>query len=223
MLEQRLALPEVWSDPNQVKLIQKQRSRLTEGVDAAVELVRLLEDAETLLELAREGEDLGDDLGLAVDKLARRAEEIELATLLTGEHDASDAIVEIHPGAGGTESQDWAGMLLRMYSRWAERSGWDVEVLDERARHLRQLAGSGRGKRGGNVLKAPMPGLVVRVEVEPGQAVVEGQGVVVLEAMKMENELRASAAATVAAVRVAPGAAVEKGDVLVEYSLAEGA
>ncbi len=100
---------------------------------------------------------------------------------------------------------------------------WDVEVLDERARHIRRLTGSGRGKSGGNVLKAPMPGLVVRVEVEPGQAVVEGQGVVVLEAMKMENELRASAAATVAAVRVAPGAAVEKGDVLVEYSLAEGA
>jgi pyruvate carboxylase subunit B len=100
---------------------------------------------------------------------------------------------------------------------------WDVEVLDERARHIRQLTGSGRGKTSENVLKAPMPGLVVRVEVQPGQAVVEGQGVVVLEAMKMENELRASAAATVAAVRVAPGAAVEKGDVLVEYSLAEGA
>ncbi len=100
---------------------------------------------------------------------------------------------------------------------------WDVEVLDERARHIRQLTGSGRGKSGGDVLKAPMPGLVVRVEVEPGQAVVEGQGIVVLEAMKMENELRASAAATVAAVRVVAGAAVEKGDVLVEYSLAEGA
>lgn len=101
---------------------------------------------------------------------------------------------------------------------------WDVEVLDERARHIRQLTGTGgRGKSAENVLKAPMPGLVVRVEVEPGQAVVEGQGIVVLEAMKMENELRASAAATVAAVRVAPGAAVEKGDVLVEYSLAGGA
>ena len=100
---------------------------------------------------------------------------------------------------------------------------WDVEVLDERARHIRQLTGSGQGKSGGNVLKAPMPGLVVRVEVEPGQKVVEGQGVVVLEAMKMENELRAPAAATVAVVRVVAGAAVEKGDVLVEYSLAEGA
>lgn len=96
---------------------------------------------------------------------------------------------------------------------------WDVEVLDERARHIRRLTGSGQRKSGENVLKAPMPGLVVRVEVEPGQAVVEGQGIVVLEAMKMENELRAAAAATVAAVRVVPGAAVEKGDVLVEYLL----
>lgn len=96
---------------------------------------------------------------------------------------------------------------------------WDVEVLDERARHIRRLTGSGQRKSGENVLKAPMPGLVVRVEVEPGQAVVAGQGIVVLEAMKMENELRAAAAATVAAVRVVPGAAVEKGDVLVEYLL----
>ena len=95
---------------------------------------------------------------------------------------------------------------------------WDVEVLDERARHIRQLTGSGQGKSSETVLKAPMPGLVVRVEVEPGQAVVEGQGILVLEAMKMENELRAPAAGTVAAVLVAPGAAVEKGDVLVEYS-----
>lgn len=100
---------------------------------------------------------------------------------------------------------------------------WDVEVLDERARHIRGLTGSGQRKSGENVLKAPMPGLVVRVEVEPGQAVVAGQGIVVLEAMKMENELRASAAATVAAVRVVPGATVEKGEVLVEYSLGPGA
>jgi len=100
---------------------------------------------------------------------------------------------------------------------------WEVEVLDERTRHIRQLTGSGQGKSSERVLKAPMPGLVVRVEVESGQAVAEGQGVVVLEAMKMENELRASAAGTVAAVRVTPGATVEKGDVLVEYSPGESA
>ena len=82
------------------------------------------------MELAREGEQVGGDLDASVEALSRRTEEVELATLLTGEHDAADAIVEIHPGAGGTESQDWAEMLLRMYSRWAERRGWKVQVLD---------------------------------------------------------------------------------------------
>jgi peptide chain release factor 2 len=73
---------------------------------------------------------VGGDLAQAVARLQERAESIELATLLSGQHDASDALVEIHPGAGGTESQDWAEMLLRMYTRWAETHGFRVEVLD---------------------------------------------------------------------------------------------
>ncbi len=95
-----------------------------------IELTTLLEEAETLLALAREGESVGADLDTAVDALARAVEETELATLLTGEHDTSDAILEVHPGAGGTESQDWAEMLVRMYTRWAERRGFRPEVLD---------------------------------------------------------------------------------------------
>jgi len=104
--------------------------------------------------------------------------------------------------------------------RWAvTRAGerWDVEVVDERTRHIRSLAGSGDKARGQAVLKAPMPGLVVRVQVEAGTAVVAGSGVIVLEAMKMENELRAAAAGTVRVVRVQQGEAVEKGQVLVEF------
>jgi peptide chain release factor 2 len=93
----------------------------------------MLEDGQTLLELAREGEEVGDDLGRAVADLETRTQEIELATLLTGEHDAANAIVEIHPGAGGTESQDWAEMLMRMYTRWAERRGFEVDTLDLQA------------------------------------------------------------------------------------------
>ena len=95
--------------------------------------------------------------------------------------------------------------------------GWEVEVLDERTRHIRQITQAGTGQGGPVVVKAPMPGLVVRVAVEPGQAVDPGQGVVVLEAMKMENELRAPGGGVVRAVRVEQGAAVEKGDVLVEF------
>jgi peptide chain release factor 2 len=132
-LEKRLTQPEVWGDPDEATKIQRERSRLQESVDADRELTGLLEDAQTFLELAREGEDVGEDLARSVQLLQRRTESIELTTLLSGEHDAGDAILEIHPGAGGTESQDWAEMLLRMYSRWGERHKFKVETLDLQA------------------------------------------------------------------------------------------
>jgi len=90
-------------------------------------------------------------------------------------------------------------------------------VLDERTRHIRSLAGGGDQRRAAGVLKAPMPGLVVRVQVQPGEKVAAGDPLVVLEAMKMENELKAGAPGVVKSVRVAPGEAVEKGQVLVEF------
>jgi len=93
----------------------------------------------------------------------------------------------------------------------------EIEVLDERTRHVRSLTAGGDRARGPLALKAPMPGLVVRVQVEAGQPVAAGSGVVVLEAMKMENELRAAAPGVVRTVRVRPGEAVEKGQVLVEF------
>jgi biotin carboxyl carrier protein len=94
---------------------------------------------------------------------------------------------------------------------------WEMEVLDERTRHIRSLASGGDRRRAAGVLKAPMPGLVVRVQVQPGEQVAAGDPLVVLEAMKMENELKAGAPGTVKSVRVAPGEAVEKGQVLVEF------
>jgi len=93
----------------------------------------------------------------------------------------------------------------------------EIEVLDERTRHVRSLTAGGDRARGPLALKAPMPGLVVRVQVEAGQPVAAGSGVVVLEAMKMENELRAAGPGVVRTVRVRPGEAVEKGQVLVEF------
>jgi len=96
----------------------------------------------------------------------------------------------------------------------------ELEVIDERTRHIRGLTGASDRSLGPAALKAPMPGLVVRVQVETGQSVGAGAGVVVLEAMKMENELRTSAAGIVAAVRVRAGEAVEKGQVLVEFAAA---
>ena len=104
--------------------------------------------------------------------------------------------------------------------RWALAPGGErreVEVLDERALHIRSLTSSSDRPRASPVLKAPMPGLVLRVQVIPGQAVAAGAGLVVLEAMKMENELKAPGQVVVKAVRVQPGEAVEKGQVLLEF------
>jgi len=89
-----------------------------------------VEDAEVCAELAREGEEVAVDLKQAVDALRSALDERELEIMLTGEHDAGDAILTVHPGAGGTESQDWAEMLYRMYLRWAEGHGFRVEALD---------------------------------------------------------------------------------------------
>ena len=94
---------------------------------------------------------------------------------------------------------------------------WEAEVMDERTRHIRSLTGGVERPRAPAILRAPMPGLVVRVLVEPGQAVAAGAGLVVLEAMKMENELKAPAAGVVGAIRAQPGGAVEKGQILVEF------
>jgi biotin carboxyl carrier protein len=110
----------------------------------------------------------------------------------------------------------------------AERSpeGWDLQVdgwpvragvIDERTRAIRAMTGRGAGPQGPKPVRAPMPGLIVRVEVAVGDTVHAGQGVVVMEAMKMENELKAESGGVVARITAEPGTAVEKGAVLVEF------
>lgn len=89
-----------------------------------------LGDAEALIELLDEGEDVVSDLEAELSKLDKDLSETELKTLLSGPHDRNDSIVTIHPGAGGTESQDWAEMLLRMYLRWSESHGYKYEITD---------------------------------------------------------------------------------------------
>jgi pyruvate carboxylase subunit B len=103
------------------------------------------------------------------------------------------------------------------YSLWLGGRRFDVEALDERTHAIRQLSAASGVAAGPTSVIAPMPGLIVRVGVEPGDAVQAGQPLVVIEAMKMENELRAPAAGTVRTVHVAAGSAVEKGAVLVEF------
>ena len=93
-------------------------------------LEKKLEEAQVCADLAREGEEVAAELKQAVEALAAALDLQELEMMLTGEHDAGNAILTIHPGAGGTESQDWAEMLYRMYLRWAESHGYRVETLD---------------------------------------------------------------------------------------------
>ena len=126
----QLTQPDVLSDSAAMIKIQRERAALVAAIETSDRLGTLVEDADALVELGQEGEDVAADLGETLDDLEREAESLELTTLLTGEHDGSDAILEIHPGAGGTESQDWAEMLFRMYRRYAEAKGFKVEVLE---------------------------------------------------------------------------------------------
>ena len=108
----------------------RDRKRAETALGTAEELTRRSADIEAYFELAREGEDVTSELKREIDALRDLTERVETETLLSGEHDARNAIMTIHPGAGGTESQDWAEMLMRMYLRWAERSGFEAVLND---------------------------------------------------------------------------------------------
>jgi len=108
----------------------RDRRRAETALATADELTRRSADIEAYFELAREGEDVSSELKREIDSLRDLTERVETETLLSGEHDARNAIMTIHPGAGGTESQDWAEMLMRMYLRWAERSGFEAVLND---------------------------------------------------------------------------------------------
>ncbi len=108
----------------------RERKRLEDVLATESDLARRSDDIAAYLELAREGENVAADLKREIDALREVVDRIETETLLAGENDARNAIVTIHPGAGGTESQDWADMLLRMYLRWGERHGFETVLND---------------------------------------------------------------------------------------------
>ena len=109
------------------------------------------------------------------------------------------------------------GAIRGAYTLWVDGFRFDGEALDERTRAIRDITAESRKASGPASLSAPMPGLIVRVSVAAGDSVQAGQGLIVMEAMKMENELRASAAGVVKNVLVEPGKAVEKGSLLIEF------
>jgi peptide chain release factor 2 len=131
-LEVKASDPELWNDPDAARAVTTELARVKDDVDLLEGLAARLSDMEVLHELAREEADdsLEAEIEAGLAALGRDLEALELRSLFRGEHDEGDAVCEVHSGAGGTDSQDWAEMLLRMYLRWAERRGFDVE-LDE--------------------------------------------------------------------------------------------
>lgn len=131
-LEKTMAQDGFWDEPESAQKIMKEVSYLKRTIQEWTDVFGLYEDTHAMLELMEETDD--DSLALELQdyaaRLERSLEELELASLLSGEYDGNNAIVTIHPGAGGTESQDWASMLLRMYTRWAEDHDYEVEILD---------------------------------------------------------------------------------------------
>ncbi len=127
-----MAAPGFWDRPDQAREVMEEANRLKGWLEPWKALDRKGADLEELAELLREEPDpeLEGEWDGEVAALERGLEALELRTMLQGENDHRDAILTIHAGAGGTESQDWAEMLLRMYRRWAERQGYDVELLD---------------------------------------------------------------------------------------------
>ena len=108
----------------------RERKRLTRLIETDRDIEAALSDIEAFLELAQEGEPVEEECGAEIKTLAERLDRIEIDSLLAGEHDRSNAIVTLNAGAGGTEAQDWARMLQRMYLRWAERRRFKSEISD---------------------------------------------------------------------------------------------
>jgi peptide chain release factor 2 len=129
-VEARTAEPDFWKDQALAQRLLQRRRRLEEDVTLAGSLQRRAEDLGVLVEWAEQGEDVAADLDRGLDELEAEVEAAEIRKMLGGEHDRRNAIVAIHPGAGGTESQDWAEMLLRMYLRWFERRGFKRDIVD---------------------------------------------------------------------------------------------
>jgi peptide chain release factor 2 len=131
-LENQASSPDLWDDPAVAKQVNTELARVGEDVELIERLDERVSDLETLFELGREeGDDsVESELAAGIDSLEGELDQLELRALFTAEHDERDAICEVHSGAGGVDAQDWTEMMLRMYTRWAERRGFEVE-LDE--------------------------------------------------------------------------------------------
>ena len=129
VIEEKISDPAVWADAARSQPLMRERKRLESLLANDAELERRGGDIEAYFDLMREGEaSVEPDLKREIDGLVAFSEALEARTMLSEENDTLNAIVTVHPGAGGTESQDWAEMLMRMYLRWAERQGFKTEI-----------------------------------------------------------------------------------------------
>lgn len=124
--------PELWNDPERATKINKEKSQLDGVIDVVVSLETTLQDASAMLELAVEADDesLLADVQEELDNAEKRVADLEFRRMFSGEMDPNNCYLDIQSGSGGTEAQDWAEMLLRMYTRWAESHGFKVEVIE---------------------------------------------------------------------------------------------
>lgn len=131
-LEHKQMEPGFWDDPEKSQKIVQEAGAVKRKLETYDEVLRAFEDTVTMIEMGQEEEDpsLIGEVKEQLETFKKDFEALRLSTLLTGEFDSHNAILTLHPGAGGTEACDWTGMLYRMYVRWAERQGYGVEVLD---------------------------------------------------------------------------------------------
>jgi len=129
-LEARTAAPDFWKDQADAQKVLQRRRRLEQDLDLIGSLRKKRDDLSVLLEWADAGEAVDAEFGDALEAFDQEVQAGEIKKMLGGEHDRKNAFITIHPGAGGTESQDWAEMLLRMYLRWTERRGFKREMID---------------------------------------------------------------------------------------------
>jgi peptide chain release factor 2 len=134
-VQRELENPDVWSKPEQAQALGRERARLEDVVKELDEISRGLDDGRDLLELAAEEEDEATVAGISSDAAAieKKVAELEFRRMFSGPMDASNAFLDINAGQGGTEAQDWAEMLLRMYLRWVEAHGFEAEIIEASA------------------------------------------------------------------------------------------
>ncbi|MEO7055023.1 MAG: peptide chain release factor 2 [Rhizomicrobium sp.] len=132
-LNARAEDPSLWNDPTNAQKLMRERQKLDTALSAVRQVQNELADAIGLIEMAEAENDAAmvRDAEAAVVALQKRAEQLRLQSMLSGEADGNDSYLEIHAGAGGTESQDWASMLFRMYMRWAEQHGYKLQLIEE--------------------------------------------------------------------------------------------